>query len=280
MQCQQEQERRRRRHQPEISYPQAPKPEMKRGRIGKFDTLLTFTRQRSTQILIVIALLYVLFVSLEIPFVFRTAQEPPSHPPPLVRRPNGVVSGLILNDAAFDSLLYKSACQVGKALWAELKSGSAQAPVSKPDNRSGPCPGSIWVSGPEFLGRGRSMVIPCGLTLGSHVTVVGEPLRARRKACQFVMELQGLKTVEGEEPPRVLHFNPRLKGDWSGKPVIELNTCYRMHWGTAMRCDGWKSRAGEDTGKKKYVLFIMVVMYETLYFNLLPIYGYFTNTYI
>lgn len=67
------------------------------------------------------------------------------------------------------------------------------------------------------------------------------------------MELQGLKTVEGEEPPRVMHFNPRLKGDWSGKPVIELNTCYRMHWGTALRCDGWKSRAGEDTGKKNYV---------------------------
>ena len=123
-------------------------------------------------------------------------------------------------------------------------------------------------------------MIPCGLTLGSHVTVVGEPLRAQRKACQFVMELQGLKTVEGEEPPRVLHLNPRLRGDWSGKPVIELNTCYRMQWGTAIRCDGWKSRAGEDTGKKKYVLFIMVVMYETLYFNLLSIHGYFTNTYI
>ncbi|KAF2282545.1 hypothetical protein GH714_043753 [Hevea brasiliensis] len=38
---------------------------------------------------------------------------------------------------------------------------------------------------------------------------------------QFMMELQGLKTVDGEEPPRILHFNPRLKGDWSGKPVIE-----------------------------------------------------------
>ncbi|KAK7347226.1 hypothetical protein VNO80_21753 [Phaseolus coccineus] len=220
---------------------------MKRGRIGKLDTIFTFTRQRSTQILIVLALFYALFVSVEIPFVFRTVQEQPSRLPPLVRHPNGVVSGLILNDATFDSFLYQSACRVGKDLWAELQSGNAQAPVSKPDNRSRPCPESIWVSGPEFLGRGSSMVIPCGLTLGSHVTVVGEPLRAQRKACQFVMELQGLKTVEGEEPPRVLHLNPRLRGDWSGKPVIELNTCYRMHWGTAIRCDGWKSRAGEDT---------------------------------
>ena len=43
---------------------------------------------------------------------------------------------------------------------------------------------------------------------------------------QFMMELQGLKTVDGEDPPRILHFNPRLRGDWSGKPVIEQNTCY------------------------------------------------------
>ena len=43
---------------------------------------------------------------------------------------------------------------------------------------------------------------------------------------QFVMELQRLMIVDGEDPPRMLHFNPRLKGDWSEKPVIELNTYY------------------------------------------------------
>lgn len=114
------------------------------------------------------------------------------------------------------------------------------------------------------------MEVPCGLTLGSHVTVVGKPVRAHvaassseekvswakrrgggegKAVSHFVMELQGLRTVDGEEPPRILHFNPRLKGDWSGKPVIELNTCYRMQWGTSLRCDGWKSRADEDTGE-------------------------------
>ena len=108
------------------------------------------------------------------------------------------------------------------------------------------------------------VALPCGLTLGSHVTVVGRPLAARpdfestisqvreddepAMVSQFVVELQGLKTVEGEEPPRILHFNPRLKGDWSGRPVIEMNTCYRMQWGTSLRCDGWKSKADEDTG--------------------------------
>ena len=37
--------------------------------------------------------------------------------------------------------------------------------------------------------------------------------------------------VDGEAPPRILHFNPRLKGDWTGRPVVEQNTCYRMQWG-------------------------------------------------
>ncbi|MCI26994.1 putative beta-13-galactosyltransferase 19-like, partial [Trifolium medium] len=107
------------------------------------------------------------------------------------------------------------------------------------------------------------MVLPCGLTLWSHVTVVGTPRSAHGESdskigvvkdrdeavmvSQFMMELQGLKAVDNEEPPRILHFNPRLKGDWSGKPVIEQNTCYRMQWGTALRCEGWKSRADEET---------------------------------
>jgi len=37
---------------------------------------------------------------------------------------------------------------------------------------------------------------------------------------QFMIELQGLKSVDGEEPPKILHLNPRLKGDWSKQPVI------------------------------------------------------------
>lgn len=64
---------------------------------------------------------------------------------------------------------------------------------------------------------------------------------------QFMVELQGLRAVDGEDPPRVLHFNPRLRGDWSGQPVIEHNTCYRMNWGAAQRCDGWRSRPDEET---------------------------------
>ena len=107
-------------------------------------------------------------------------------------------------------------------------------------------------------------MLPCGLTLGSHITLVGRPRQAHPEhdpkisllnegqylmVSQFMMELQGLKAVDGEDPPRILHFNPRLKGDWSGKPVIEQNTCYRMQWGSALRCEGWKSKADEENSE-------------------------------
>ncbi|KAJ4835731.1 hypothetical protein Tsubulata_048548 [Turnera subulata] len=87
--------------------------------------------------------------------------------------------------------------------------------------------------------------LPCGLTLGSHITVVGKP-RAAHPEMEPKIAL-GLNTVEGEDPPRILHFNTRLKGDWSGRPVIELNTCYRMQWGVASRCEGWKSKVDDET---------------------------------
>lgn len=187
------------------------------------------------------------------------------------------VSGLVFNETAFDSNagkdefseLHKAAKHAwvaGKKLWDELESGKIELePNTKSENRSEPCPHSITLSGSEFEARNRVLVIPCGLTLWSHITVVGTPRWAHREydpkisvlkegddsvmVSQFMMELQGLQTVDGEDPPRILHFNPRLKGDWSGRPVIEQNTCYRMQWGSALRCEGWKSRAEEETGR-------------------------------
>lgn len=282
---------------------------MKRGgRIEKLDTFVSLTRQRSIQILIGVGLLYLLLVTVEIPFVFKTGfssvsqefltrpsrleseedleeREAPSRPlekvslnayqpipsHQLAQQKIRILSGLIFDNSTFDSRgkdgsleLYKSAknaWEVGKKIWQELESGkSKKAAADKSKNRSDSCPRSISLSGSEFMAHGRVMFLPCGLTLGSHITVVAKPLAARPEfepkddeaavmVSQFKMELQGLKTVDGEDPPRVLHFNPRLKGDWSGKPVIELNTCYRMQWGSALRCDGWKSKADEETGK-------------------------------
>ncbi|KAL5747338.1 hypothetical protein ACOSP7_024335 [Xanthoceras sorbifolium] len=156
----------------------------------------------------------------------------------------------------------KIAYKVGRKLWRQLESGKLELDSKRPENKSESCVHSISLPGSEFLSNGSVMILPCGLTLGSHITVVGKPRPAHREGdsnialvkdgeevmvSQFKMELQGLKTVEGEDPPRILHFNPRLKGDWSGKPVIEQNTCYRMQWGSALRCEGWKSKADEET---------------------------------
>ncbi|KAJ8772146.1 hypothetical protein K2173_027323 [Erythroxylum novogranatense] len=278
-------------------------------KLDRFDMFLSLTRQRSIQILIGVGLLYLLLVTLEIPFVFNTglgsvSQEPltrtfklqseenlqdkdaPSRPflwvsqnsaeptqSLLYTSENVVQSNTILSALDFDPTIKdgslelhknaKTAWEVGRKLWEEIEAGSVQVvDVKKPDNQSENCPHSISLSGAEFLNRGNVMELPCGLTLGSHITVVGKPRAAHPEndpkislikdgdsvmVSQFMMELQGLKTVEGEDPPRILHFNPRLKGDWSEKPVIEQNTCYRMQWGAALRCEGWKSKAHEET---------------------------------
>lgn len=159
------------------------------------------------------------------------------------------------------------AVELGRKLWRELEDGEgARRRCGYGDNNGTDkvekCPYSVSISESEFRENGGVAILPCGLKLGSHITVVGKPRAARvpkisRGSSQFVVELQGLKTVEGEEPPKILHFNPRLKGDWSKKPVIELNTCYRMHWGTSQRCQGSRSGADEETGEWKEFLFFL-----------------------
>lgn len=191
------------------------------------------------------------------------------------------ISGLIFDEKVFDSFdkdefselhkVVRDAFVAGKKLFQDIESGKVGTEVvSLTQNRTESCPNSVSLWGSEFVAGGKIMVIPCGLTLGSHITVVGTPRWAHEEkdpkitlvkdddeivmVSQFMMELQGLKTVDGEDPPRILHFNPRLKGDWSGRPVIEQNTCYRMQWGSAMRCDGWKSKPSEDTGEEFMLL--------------------------
>ncbi|CAI9781263.1 unnamed protein product [Fraxinus pennsylvanica] len=67
---------------------------------------------------------------------------------------------------------------------------------------------------------------------GSYITVVGTSRWAHvesessitlvkedgesKMVSQFTMELQGLKAMDGEDPPKILHFNLKIKGDWSG----------------------------------------------------------------
>ncbi|KAJ0095120.1 hypothetical protein Patl1_16295 [Pistacia atlantica] len=295
---------------------------------GKFESVLTLSRLRMIQFLMGVLFLYILFMSFEIPLVFRTADSEsdegsigffdnalPKHvlletdseefnaasqpsrgvsnsfsrTPERRMREFKKVSGLFFNESMLEdidgtkdefSVLHKTAKQawaVGKKVWEELESGEAVASTKpetnkRAENKSESCPHSIRMSGSDFLKRGQLMVLPCGLTLGSHITVIGVPHWAHPEndpkiamlkegeeslmVSQFLMELQGLKTVDGEDPPRILHFNPRLKGDWSGRPVIEMNTCYRMQWGSAHRCEGWKSRADEETSSLFTIIYV------------------------
>ncbi|KAG8366252.1 hypothetical protein BUALT_Bualt17G0057100 [Buddleja alternifolia] len=185
------------------------------------------------------------------------------------------ISGLVFDDNAFNSVskdefselhrVARDAFALGKKVLVDLESGKVMREVENETSSRAvePCPNSVVLSGDAFLRKEKTlMVIPCGMSLGSHITVVGRPRWAhvdneskitltkgsgKTMVSQFMMELQGLRAVDGEDPPRILHFNPRLKGDWSGRPVIEQNTCYRMQWGSAQRCEGWKSRADEET---------------------------------
>lgn len=166
-----------------------------------------------------------------------------------------------------------NAVAAGARVFAELEgldaandtaTATALAAPSAGEAEGARCPQSIAVSAEELRARGRVVELPCGLALGSHVTVAATPRAPHEErdpaiavirdgdapavVSQFMVELQGLRAVDGEDPPRVLHFNPRLRGDWSGRPVIEQNTCYRMNWGTAHRCEGWRSRPDEETG--------------------------------
>lgn len=130
------------------------------------------------------------------------------------------------------------------------------------DGKPESCPSWVSMSGEELAKRDFIMFLPCGLAAGSSITVIGTPHTAHQEyvpqlakvrpdealvlVSQFMVELQGLKAVSGEDPPKILHLNPRLRGDWSHQQVIEHNTCYRMQWGTAQRCDGLPSKTEDE----------------------------------
>jgi len=290
---------------------------MKRGKsdtkLDKLDRFVSLSRQKSVQILLALAVIYMLLVTLEIPFVFDSGptsetttttptlagfselqseqvlqdKDAPTRPLNWVShnfsRPtqSQLAASKILSSLGFHPKTLdptkkdgsvdlhkaaKTAWEEGIKLWDEVQSGKVKLlEVSNLKNISEPCPISVTLSGSDFLKRSKLLELPCGLTLGSHITLVGKPRAAHAEkdpkialvkeaddevmVSQFIMELLGLKTVEAEDPPKILHFNPRLKGDWSLKPVIEQNTCYRMQWGTALRCEGWGSEVDEETGE-------------------------------
>ncbi|XP_064982312.1 hydroxyproline O-galactosyltransferase GALT2-like [Musa acuminata AAA Group] len=157
----------------------------------------------------------------------------------------------------------QEAWALGIKAWEEVeKYGSDVAlnPTTAVEVKPESCPSSMSMA---EAATEKVMLLPCGLAVGSSITVVGTPHNAHQEyvpqlaslrqgdgtvmLSQFVLELQGLKSVDGEDPPKILHLNPRLKGDWSQRPIVEHNTCYRMQWGKALRCDGVPSQENDET---------------------------------
>ncbi|CAN6357048.1 unnamed protein product [Urochloa humidicola] len=144
---------------------------------------------------------------------------------------------------------------MGAKAWEEASAFSGGVDSIASRDVAAECPGSLALGGG---GEAATAFLPCGLAAGSAVTVVGTPRAARPEyvealersgagngtvmVAQFAVELRGVRAADSEEPPRILHLNPRLRGDWSGRPVLEMNTCFRMQWGRAQRCDGIPSK--------------------------------------
>ncbi|XP_065857280.1 hydroxyproline O-galactosyltransferase GALT2 [Euphorbia lathyris] len=187
-----------------------------------------------------------------------------------LQHPYGRITGEVMrrrNRTINLSILEKMADEawtLGLKAWEEVEkyNGKEIGKNSVYEGKLESCPSWVSVTGEELAGGDKMLFLPCGLAAGSSITVVGTPHHAHKEyvpqlarsktsdgmvmVSQFMVELQGLKVVDGEDPPKILHLNPRLRGDWSKHPVIEHNTCYRMQWGSAQRCDGLPSKKDED----------------------------------
>ncbi|KAK9675746.1 hypothetical protein RND81_11G027800 [Saponaria officinalis] len=191
--------------------------------------------------------------------VSRHLHETPKR---LAETPKRIVSKLVFLERENDNTsIYRDAMHAwaqGGELWAQvMKPNPRNAPRNGPRNETFRCPDAVSVKNGEFRGVMR---LPCGMRIGSHVTVVGQPRRAHiengpglsmskvRTVSQFMVEVRRENGVGGgEEGTRLLHFNPRVSGDWSGKPVIEMNNCFRGQWGSPVRCEGSRSPPVGDT---------------------------------
>lgn len=97
---------------------------------------------------------------------------------------------------------------------------------------------------PHFLNKvnasgldnnGFKLRVPCGLTQGSAITVIGIP---DGLLGNFRIDLAGEPLPGEPDPPIILHYNVRLHGDKiTENPVIVQNTWTAAHdWGEEERC--------------------------------------------
>ncbi|KAG6539161.1 beta-1,3-galactosyltransferase GALT1-like [Zingiber officinale] len=99
------------------------------------------------------------------------------------------------------------------------------------------CPYSIRrMNASEFVDDGFKLVIPCGLTHGSSITMIGTPSGLLGN---FQIELIGAGLPsELDPPPIILRYNVRLHGDeMTEDPVIVQNSwSAATDWGKEERC--------------------------------------------
>ena len=91
------------------------------------------------------------------------------------------------------------------------------------------------MNGKELNNSDFKLQIPCGLTQGSSITVIGIP---NGILGNFRFDLTGEPLPGEPEPPIILHYNVRLHGDKiTEDPVIVQNTWTAAHdWGEEERC--------------------------------------------
>ncbi|WCJ21288.1 galactosyltransferase1 [Euphorbia peplus] len=107
---------------------------------------------------------------------------------------------------------------------------------SKKSGKEKQCPHFInKINATADKGGGLKLRLPCGLTQGSSITIIGIP---DGLLGNFRIELTG-EALPGEpDPPIILHYNVRLHGDKvTEDPVIVQNTWTAAHdWGEEDRC--------------------------------------------
>ncbi|KAL0398294.1 UNVERIFIED_CONTAM: Hydroxyproline O-galactosyltransferase GALT2 [Sesamum radiatum] len=135
------------------------------------------------------------------------------------------------------------------------------------------CPSWVSMSGEELANRDFMMFLPCGLAAGSSITVIGTPRYAHQEyvpqlakvraedalvlVSQFMVELQGLKVVNGEDPPKILHLNPRLRGDWSHQQHESADKNIGMDLGTQWTCK--KTRSNLAVSLSEGRMFVLTI---------------------
>lgn len=105
----------------------------------------------------------------------------------------------------------------------------------------------------DLVNSGFKLQVPCGLTQGSSITIIGTP---NGLLGNFRIDLTGEPLPGEPDPPIILHYNVRLHGDKiTENPVIVQNTWTLAHdWGPEERCP---SPSPEKIIKGESIYFIL-----------------------